>query len=46
LKSLATDDSIVILPADKGRSTVILDSGDYEGKIRELLSDERTYEKL
>jgi hypothetical protein len=24
----------------------ILDSEDYEGKIRELLSDERTYEKL
>jgi hypothetical protein len=46
LKSLATDDSIVILPADKGRSTVILDSEDYEGKIRDLLSDERTYEKL
>ena len=32
LKDLKSDDSIVIVPADKGRSTVILNKEDYEQK--------------
>jgi len=37
LKSLKADDSITILPADKGRSTVILDSTTYHEKLTDLL---------
>ena len=34
LKELQSDTSIVILPADKGRSTVILNHEDYLGKCQ------------
>ena len=37
---------ITILPADKGRSTVILNTKDYESKMSTLLSDTNTYEVL
>ena len=47
IKSLAKDDSVVILPADKGRTTVILNKQDYQSKVKTLLDDTRnTYEKL
>jgi len=36
----------MILPADKGRATVILDKFEYGEKVRQMLSDEKTYEKL
>ncbi|XP_064469874.1 uncharacterized protein LOC135384606 [Ornithodoros turicata] len=45
LRSLQEDSKIVILPADKGNSTVVLDRQDYDGKIRDLL-DNSTYENL
>ena len=35
-----------ILPADKGRSTVILNKRDYQQKMSALLDDAKTYEKL
>ncbi|XP_063955553.1 uncharacterized protein LOC135154175 [Lytechinus pictus] len=38
LKTLKNDDSITILPADKGSATIILDSTAYEDKMTELLS--------
>ena len=37
---------MLILPADKGKATVVIDVSEYEEKINEMLSDERTYEKL
>ena len=37
---------MTILPADKGRSTVILNTKDYESKMSTLLSDSNTYEAL
>ena len=40
------DTDITILPADKGRSTVILNTKDYESKMSTLLSDIKTYEVL
>ena len=36
----------VILPADKGNTTVVMERGDYDRKVRELLDDTSTYRKL
>ena len=46
LASLARDKDITILPADKGRCTVVLNTTDYDTKILYLLDDTNTYEKL
>ena len=46
IKALAKDDSIVILPADKGCTTVIINKQDYHTKVKALLDDTNTYEKL
>ena len=43
LKSLKGDRNIIILPADKGRSTVIMNRTDYMDKARSLLADTTTY---
>jgi len=34
--------SIQILPADKGRATVIIDKTEYETKVKDMLEDEKT----
>ncbi len=46
LRSLSKNDDILILPADKGRCTVVLDRSQYDEKARDLLSDKNTYELL
>ena len=46
LKDLSKNEEIMILPADKGRSVVVLNSKDYKDKARALLSDTATYKKL
>ena len=46
LKSLKRKTNILILPADKGRATVVMDKEDYERKVCDLLDDSRTYEVL
>ncbi|XP_041430610.1 LOW QUALITY PROTEIN: uncharacterized protein LOC121397622 [Xenopus laevis] len=46
LSSLSKDPNITILPADKGRCTVVLNTTDYDCKITTLLSDSNTYEPL
>ena len=46
LKRLKTDKDIVILPADKGRVTVVMDQTDYHDKMNELVNDKQTYEEL
>nr|VZI36669.1 unnamed protein product [Spirometra erinaceieuropaei] len=43
LKKLRADTSIVVLPADKGRSTVVLDKADYIQKANTLLDDRQAY---
>nr|VZI15746.1 unnamed protein product [Spirometra erinaceieuropaei] len=43
LKALRNDTSIVILSADKGRSTVVLDKTDYVQKANALLGDRQAY---
>ena len=39
LKNLREDESVVIVPVDKGRSTVVMDRSEYDQKIRTLLAD-------
>nr|VZI27423.1 unnamed protein product [Spirometra erinaceieuropaei] len=43
LKTLRADTSIVILPADKGRSTVVMDKADYIQKANALLGGQQAY---
>ncbi|XP_053392037.1 uncharacterized protein LOC128554747 [Mercenaria mercenaria] len=43
---LQKDKSILIMPADKGRSTVVMDKDKYEQKVKDILNDEKTYMKL
>ena len=35
-----------MLPADKGRATVVMDRVDYDKKLQEVLDDQKTYRKL
>ena len=42
LKRLKTDENIVILPADKGRMTVVMDKTDYYDKMDALVNDRPT----
>ena len=46
LKQLKNDKDIVILPADKGRVTVVMDKTDYHDKMDALVNDTQTYEDL
>jgi len=46
LNSLKKDENIKILPADKGRCTVVLNTKDYDRKAKALLDDASTYKPL
>ena len=46
LQDIKKDQSIMVLGADKGRATVLLDRADYVYKARTLLQDNKTYNKL
>ena len=46
ISELKKDKSIKILPADKGKCTVVLDTDTYKSKCLDLLNDTKTYEKL
>ena len=46
IKELKKDNSIFILPADKGRATVVIDATSYEQKALSLLQDDKVYAKL
>ena len=46
LNDLRKDNTIVILPADKGNATVVMDRSLYEEKMKEILLDGNTYWKL
>ena len=46
LKALKDDDSILVVPADKGRSTVVINKQDYMNKISEHLRDQTTYTQV
>lgn len=44
LRELRSDDSLMILPADKDRTTVVMDKTTYDAKVANMLSD--TYKPL
>ena len=46
LRSLKQEDSITILPADKGRAKLVMDKTEYKEKVNIVLNDAHTYEKL
>ena len=46
LRPLRNDKNIVILPADKGRVTVVMDQKDYTDKMDSLVNDKQTYDPL
>ena len=46
VKQLARDKDIVILPADKGRATVVMNRSDYSAKMQAMLDDRDTYQPL
>ena len=46
LKSLKKDESIVIVPADKGNATVVMDRSQYSEKMHHLLEDKNTYQRI
>ena len=46
LRRLTNDKNIVILTADKGRVTVVMDKKDYTDKMDSLVNDKQTYEPL
>ena len=46
LQDIKKDQSIMVLAADKGRATVLLDRADYVNKANTLLQDSNTYSQL
>jgi hypothetical protein len=46
LDHLKKEKDVIILPADKGRTTVVMDKTEYEDKIKALLDDKDTYEPI
>ena len=46
LSQLQKDTSLMILPADKGRATVVMDKESYDNKVTSMLSDTATYKPL
>jgi len=46
IHDLNQDPSIMILPADKGKATLVLNTVDYKTKMDLLLADNNTYLKL
>ncbi|XP_072048674.1 uncharacterized protein [Amphiura filiformis] len=46
INNLRKDENIEIIPADKGRATVVIDKTVYEEKALALLSDDNVYSKL
>ena len=41
IQALRTDESMEILPANKGRVPIIVDSGDYQSKMRAILDEDK-----
>jgi len=43
---MMNDNNIVILPADKGRVSVVMDKTEYFDKMDTLVNDKQTFEEL
>ena len=46
LQELQKDKSVTVLPADKGKATVIMDTSEYKNKLQNLLGDDKVYQVL
>ena len=46
VRTLQQDPTVTVVPADKGKSVVVMDTVEYREKVRTLLSDEDTYIKI
>ena len=46
LHDLTNNEEVTIVPADKGRSVVVMDKGEYQEKVSVLLNDTNTYLKI
>ena len=46
LRDLAKDKSVTILPVDKGRAVVVMNTNDYTEKVNNPLNDDKTYQKI
>ncbi|XP_045535026.1 uncharacterized protein LOC123721196 [Papilio machaon] len=46
IKELRTDPDILVLKADKGNATVVMNVSDYDNKINTLLNDSSTYQLM
>ena len=46
IKQLQKESFIMVLGADKGRATVVMEKSEYDEKMCALLSDSKTYEKV
>ncbi|BHF83737.1 hypothetical protein SprV_0902688300 [Sparganum proliferum] len=46
IRELKSDEEIVIVPADKGRATVVLDKSEYVAKAQQLLNDNQSYKVI
>ncbi|XP_072051861.1 uncharacterized protein [Amphiura filiformis] len=46
LRELQKSNDLLIMGADKGKCTAVQSTTEYEKKVKTMLSDERTYEKL
>ena len=46
IRELKEDESITILPADKGKCIEVMDTYEYKQKMKQKLSDENTYKKI
>ena len=46
IEDLRKDENIMILPADEGRTTVVMDKQEYLDKCNSMLQDTKTYKKL
>ena len=43
---ISNDEMVLVLPADKGKATVVMDKADYDGNIQQKLGDESMYKPL
>ena len=46
LREPRSSSDLLILPADKGQATVLLDRADYDKKLQDMLDDTSTYKRL
>ena len=46
MKDLSRDNDILVLKADKGNCTVVMNSADYYNQVREMVGDRNTYQQI